>query len=45
VKAERKAPVVYEFSADPIATGLATDLAHPLFNATGVTLLKAELNS
>src|SRR4029077_18101145 len=45
VKAERKSPVVYEFSADPIATGLATDLAHPLFNATGVTLLKAELNS
>jgi ABC-type uncharacterized transport system substrate-binding protein len=45
VKAERKAPVVYEFSADTIATGLATDLAHPLFNATGVTLLKAELNS
>jgi len=44
VKAERKAPVVYEFSADPIAAGIATDLAHPLFNATGVTLLKAELN-
>jgi len=45
VKAKRKIPVVYEFSADPIATGIATDLAHPLFNATGVTLLKAELNS
>jgi putative ABC transport system substrate-binding protein len=44
VKAERKAPVVYEFSADPVATGIATDLAHPLLNATGVTLLKAELN-
>jgi putative ABC transport system substrate-binding protein len=44
VKAERKAPVVYEFSADPIAAGIAADLAHPLFNATGVTLLKAELN-
>jgi putative tryptophan/tyrosine transport system substrate-binding protein len=45
VKAERRAPVVYEFSADSVATGIATDLAHPLFDATGVTLLKAELNS
>ena len=44
VKAERTVPVVYEFSADPVATGIAADLAHPLFNATGVTLLKAELN-
>src|SRR5262249_40064181 len=38
-------PVVYEFSADPVAAGIATDLAHPLFNATGITLMKAELNS
>src|SRR5215831_9592695 len=45
VKTKRKLPVVYEFSADPIAAGIATDLAHPLFNATGVTLLKAELNT
>jgi len=44
VRANRAIPVVYEFSADPIATGIAADLAHPLFNATGVTLLKAELN-
>jgi putative tryptophan/tyrosine transport system substrate-binding protein len=42
---ERSVPVVYEFSADPIVIGLATDLAHPLFNATGITLMKAELNS
>ncbi|HLZ07085.1 MAG TPA: ABC transporter substrate-binding protein, partial [Chloroflexota bacterium] len=42
---ERSTPVVYEFSADPIAIGIATDLAHPLFNATGITLMKAELNS
>jgi ABC-type uncharacterized transport system substrate-binding protein len=41
----RSAPVVYEFSADPVAVGIATDLAHPLFNATGITLMKAELNS
>ena len=27
-------PVVYEFSEDPIAIGIATDLAHLLFNAT-----------
>jgi putative ABC transport system substrate-binding protein len=45
VKGYRTVPVVYEFSADPIASGIATDLAHPLFNATGVTLMKAELNS
>ena len=41
---KRSVPVVYEFSADPITIGIATDLAHPLFNATGVTLMKAELN-
>ena len=45
VKGYRTVPVVYEFSADPVATGIAADLAHPLFNATGVTLMKAELNS
>ena len=44
VKGYRTVPVVYEFSADPIATGIAKDLAHPLFNATGITLLRAELN-
>jgi putative ABC transport system substrate-binding protein len=37
-------PAVYEFSEDPIAVGLAKDLAHPLFNATGITLMRAELN-
>lgn len=41
----RSVPVVYEFSADPVAVGIATDLAHPLYNATGITLMKAELNS
>lgn len=41
---QRSVPAVYEFSADPIAIGIATDLAHPLFNATGITLMKAELN-
>jgi putative ABC transport system substrate-binding protein len=44
VKGNHTVPVVYEFSADPVATGIATDLAHPLYNATGVTLMKAELN-
>jgi ABC-type uncharacterized transport system substrate-binding protein len=44
VMGEHTVPVVYEFSADPVATGIATDLAHPLFNATGITLMKAELN-
>lgn len=41
---QRSVPVVYEFSADPIEIGIAADLAHPLFNATGITLMKAELN-
>jgi putative ABC transport system substrate-binding protein len=44
VKGEHTIPVVYEFSADPVATGIAEDLAHPLFNATGITLMRAELN-
>jgi putative ABC transport system substrate-binding protein len=44
VKASRKVPVVYEFSADPVAAGIAADLAHPLYDATGITLMRAELN-
>jgi putative ABC transport system substrate-binding protein len=44
VKGERTVPVVYEFSADPVATGIAEDLAHPLLGATGITLMRAELN-
>jgi len=45
VNARRSVPVIYEFSADPMALGVATDLAHPLYNATGVTLMLAENNS
>jgi putative tryptophan/tyrosine transport system substrate-binding protein len=45
VKSQRRAPVVYEFSADPITLGIAEDLAHPLENATGVSLMAVELNS
>jgi putative ABC transport system substrate-binding protein len=45
VKSHRTLPVVYEFSADPVTLGYATDLAHPLYNATGITLMMAELNS
>jgi putative ABC transport system substrate-binding protein len=44
VKERRTVPVVYEFSADPVATGIAADLAHPLLDATGVTLMRAELS-
>jgi len=44
VKVPRTVPVVYEFSADPSSSGIATDLAHPLYNATGVTLMMAELS-
>jgi putative ABC transport system substrate-binding protein len=45
IKSLHNAPVVYEFSADPIALGFASDLAHPLYNATGITLMMAELNA
>ena len=45
VRGHRTIPAVYEFSADPASLGIATDLAHPLFNATGITLMLAELNS
>src|SRR5262249_11741499 len=44
IKHDRKTPVVYEFSADPVSLGIATDLAHPLYNATGITLMMAEMN-
>jgi putative tryptophan/tyrosine transport system substrate-binding protein len=45
VRAARTLPAVYQFSADPVASGFAPDLAHPQFNATGITLLAAELNA
>ncbi len=45
VKAPRAVPAVYQFSADPVSAGIADDLARPHFNATGVTLLAAELNA
>jgi putative tryptophan/tyrosine transport system substrate-binding protein len=44
VKHQRTIPVVYEFSADPVSLGIAKDLAHPLYNATGITLMMAEMN-
>ncbi len=44
VKGKRTIPAVYEFSADPVTLGIATDLAHPLDNATGISLMAAELN-
>jgi putative ABC transport system substrate-binding protein len=37
-------PVVYELSADPPSLGLAADLAHPLHNATGISLMSIEMN-
>jgi putative tryptophan/tyrosine transport system substrate-binding protein len=41
---QHRVPVVYELSADPPSLGLATDLAHPLHNATGITLMSVEMN-
>jgi putative ABC transport system substrate-binding protein len=45
VRARRATPVVYQLSADPVSVGLTAELAKPQNNATGVTLLAAELNS
>jgi putative ABC transport system substrate-binding protein len=44
IGAARTVPAVYVVSSDPVSAGRAKDLAQPLFNATGVTLLVAELN-
>jgi putative ABC transport system substrate-binding protein len=38
-------PVVYVYSGDPVAAGLAQSLSKPLFNMTGLTFMAAELNS
>jgi putative ABC transport system substrate-binding protein len=45
VLSQRRAPVVYEFSADPITLGIAKNFSHPLYNATGVSLMAVELNT
>lgn len=44
VRARRKTPVVYILSADPVSVGLTTTLSKPEYNATGLTLMAAELN-
>jgi putative tryptophan/tyrosine transport system substrate-binding protein len=44
VTGQHRVPVVYELSADPPSLGLAADLAHPLHNATGITLMSIEMN-
>jgi putative ABC transport system substrate-binding protein len=38
-------PVAYVMSADPVIGGLATSLAHPTHNMTGLTFMSAELNA
>ena len=44
VMGQHHVPVVYELSADPPNLGLAAELAHPLHNATGVSLMLIEMN-
>lgn len=44
VRAKRATPVVYHLSADPVSVGLTAELSKPQNNATGVTLMAAELN-
>jgi putative ABC transport system substrate-binding protein len=38
-------PIAYVMSADPVIAGLATSLAHPTHNMTGLTFMAAELNA
>jgi putative ABC transport system substrate-binding protein len=40
-----RVPVIYAFSGDPIAAGLADSLIQPRYNATGVTLMVVETNA
>lgn len=40
-----RVPVVYAFSGNPIAAGLADSLAQPRGNATGVSLMVVEVNA
>lgn len=40
-----KVPVIYGYSGDPVAAGLATSLAPPLYNATGISLMFVESNA
>ena len=38
-------PIVVTFSGDPVATGLAASLAHPVSNITGVSEIATELSA
>jgi putative ABC transport system substrate-binding protein len=44
VRSTRRVPLVYTLSADPVSVGLTSELGKPQNNATGVTLMAAELN-
>ena len=43
--AAARVPVVYGFSGDPVAAGLAQSLARPLGRATGLSLMVVETNA
>src|SRR4051812_19053356 len=43
VRAARKVPIVFGFSGDPVAAGVAQSLARPGGNATGITFMAVEL--
>lgn len=40
-----RVPVVYGYSGDPVAAGIADGLSRPRGNATGFTLMHAEINA
>ena len=44
VRARPTVPVVFGFSGDPMVAGIASSLARPVGNATGVSFMQLELN-
>jgi putative tryptophan/tyrosine transport system substrate-binding protein len=44
-RATKKTPIVFAVSSDPLSTGIVASLAHPGGNATGLSLMAADLSA